>query len=57
MTISIWVCQEHYDELCKLAGYELPIMVVHNSFHYKCSKCEKTAEHLIDEPAKKTDAE
>jgi hypothetical protein len=45
MDKNTWLCQEHYDNLCIMKGYEIPIFTIAN-FSTLCF-CGTMAEHLV----------
>jgi hypothetical protein len=51
---TLWLCEKHYQELCKKVGYEVAIYTIYNAFRNKCQAdgCEEIAKHLVDDLVK-----
>jgi hypothetical protein len=54
MTKTIWICQDHYEKLCKVMGYEIPVNTNYNWFDTICQidDCKTVAKHQVCEDEK-----
>lgn len=43
----IWLCARHYSDWCEREDRLIPVLLIMNSFGWKCYECEKDGVHMI----------